>query len=203
MRSRLPEMTIVSLSQYANDLNESTYVKARSRGGKRNQLLALRKLENALVVGNWLFNAICLIERNWRQDILAGKTDYDLMEAKAFVGHLLGLWYDPFEHLLDYTSGRGCSTGDQPGQFDRNGLDEPQDVVEYWAVDWSKHGKYHEPPHRAGSGLGLSVAWYRDVLGASWYRSACRDGSCWSTRKDRVAGRLLSLRVKRVNRGSA
>ena len=21
-------------------------------------------------------------------------------EAKAFVGHLLGLWYDPFEHLL-------------------------------------------------------------------------------------------------------
>jgi len=29
-------------------------------------------------------------------------------EAKAFVGHLLGLWYDPFEHLLDYTNeGRG------------------------------------------------------------------------------------------------
>src|ERR1700679_3292269 len=22
-------------------------------------------------------------------------------EAKAFVGHLLGLWYDPFEHMLD------------------------------------------------------------------------------------------------------
>jgi hypothetical protein len=26
-------------------------------------------------------------------------------EPKAFVGHLLTLWYDPFEHLLDYTSG--------------------------------------------------------------------------------------------------
>jgi hypothetical protein len=45
-------------------------------------------------------------------------------------------------------------------------LDEPQEVVEYWAVDWSKHGNCHEPPHRAGSGLGLSVAWYRDVLRA-------------------------------------
>ena len=26
-------------------------------------------------------------------------------EAKAFAGHLLGLWYDPFEHMLDYSSG--------------------------------------------------------------------------------------------------
>ena len=35
-------------------------------------------------------------------------------EAKAFVGHLLGLWYDPFEHLLDYTSGEATCTQDQP-----------------------------------------------------------------------------------------
>jgi hypothetical protein len=62
-------------------------------------------------------------------------------EAKAFVGHLLGLWYDPFEHMLDYTSGEATSSPDQPGHFDRNGLDEPQEVVEYWAVDWSQHGK--------------------------------------------------------------
>ncbi|HEV3085461.1 MAG TPA: hypothetical protein VGY66_37255 [Gemmataceae bacterium] len=87
-------------------------------------------------------------------------------EAKAFVGHLLGLWYDPFEHLLDYTSGEATCSQDQPGQFDRNGLDEPQDLVEYWAVNWSKHGNSHEPPHRAGTGLDLSVGWYRDVLRA-------------------------------------
>jgi hypothetical protein len=87
-------------------------------------------------------------------------------EAKAFVGHLLGLWYDPFEHLLDYTSGEATHSPDQPGAFDRNGLDEAQDVVEYWAVDWSKHGNCHEPPHCAGTGLGLSVGWYRDVLRA-------------------------------------
>src|SRR5271165_6067223 len=49
-------------------------------------------------------------------------------EAKAFVGHLLGLWYDPFEHMLDYTSGEATCTQDQPGEFDRNGIDEPQDV---------------------------------------------------------------------------
>jgi hypothetical protein len=87
-------------------------------------------------------------------------------EAKAFVGHLLGLWYDPFENLHDYTSGEATSSADQPGAFDRNGLDEVQDEVEYWAVDWSKHGNQHEPPHRAGCGLDLSVGWYRDVLRA-------------------------------------
>ncbi|MGC1717745.1 MAG: hypothetical protein WA746_02045, partial [Isosphaeraceae bacterium] len=38
--------------------------------------------------------------------------------------------------------------------------------VEYWAVDWSKNGNCHEQSHRAGSGLGLGVAWYRDVLRA-------------------------------------
>jgi hypothetical protein len=75
-------------------------------------------------------------------------------DAKAFVGHLLGLWYDPFEHLLDYCSGQATCSEDQPGKFSCNGLDEPQDVVEYWAVDWSKNCKGHEPPHLAGTGLG-------------------------------------------------
>lgn len=87
-------------------------------------------------------------------------------EAKAFVGHLLGLWYDPFEHILDYTSGDAKFTKDQPGKFDRNSLDEPQDVVEYWAKKWSKNDKFHQLPHEAGTGLGLDVDWYRDVLRA-------------------------------------
>ena len=87
-------------------------------------------------------------------------------EAKKFVGHLLGLWYDPFEHLLDYGSGEASCSRDQVGQFDRNALDEPQDVVEYWAVDWSKNGECHNPSHLAGTGLGLGVDWYRDVLRA-------------------------------------
>src|SRR6185295_14036587 len=50
-------------------------------------------------------------------------------EAKAFVGHVLGLWYDPFEHMLDYGSGEARYSRDQPGKFDRNGLEEAQDVV--------------------------------------------------------------------------
>jgi len=87
-------------------------------------------------------------------------------EAKAFVGHLLGLWYDPFEHMLDYSSGEAKFSLDQPGQFDRNGLDEPQDVVEYWAESWSKNDKFHKPPDLAGTGLELGVDWYRDVLRA-------------------------------------
>jgi len=87
-------------------------------------------------------------------------------EAKAFVGHLLGLWYDPFEHMLDYSSGEATATLDQPGEFDRNGLDEPQDVVEYWAAHWSMYPNAHSPSHEAGTGLGLDAAWYRDILRA-------------------------------------
>ena len=104
-------------------------------------------------------------------------------EAKAFVGHLLSLWYDPFEHLLDYTSGEATCSQDQPGQFDRNGLDEPQEVVEYWAVDWSKHG--NATSHRTGPVPGWAWASHGTATccGPSWCRCACRDGSCWSTRK--------------------
>jgi len=87
-------------------------------------------------------------------------------EAKAFVGHLLGLWYDPFEHILDYTTGEARHSEDQPGQFDRNGLDEPQEVVEYWAERWSKNDQNHQPSHEAGTGLELDIAWYRDILRA-------------------------------------
>jgi hypothetical protein len=85
-------------------------------------------------------------------------------DAKALVGHLLGLCYDPFEHMLDFTGGEATCIDDRPGRFDRNSLDEPQDVVEYWAVKWSKHGNDHQPSHFAGTGLGLSAAWFRDVL---------------------------------------
>jgi hypothetical protein len=87
-------------------------------------------------------------------------------EAKAFAGHLLGLWYDPFEHMLDYGSGEAKFSADQPGEFDRNWLDMAQDVVEYWAVHWSKNDNSHEPTHLSGTGLELGVEWYRDVLRA-------------------------------------
>jgi hypothetical protein len=87
-------------------------------------------------------------------------------EAKAFVGHLIGLWYDPFEHLLDYGSGEATVTKDQPGVFEQNALDEPQDVVEYWALDWSVNENDVSPSHKSGTGLGLSADWYRDVLRA-------------------------------------
>jgi hypothetical protein len=87
-------------------------------------------------------------------------------EAKAFAGHLLGLWYDPFEHMLDYASGEARFTADQPGLFERGGLKEPQEVVEYWAVKWSQNDNAHQPTHEAGTGLDLGIEWYRDVLRA-------------------------------------
>jgi hypothetical protein len=83
-------------------------------------------------------------------------------EAKAFVGHLLGLWYDPFEHVLDYW-GDAKATKDQPGKFTGD-LDGAQDVVEYWTTMWAEKGKEESPTHQAGTGLGLGPDWYRDVL---------------------------------------
>ena len=85
-------------------------------------------------------------------------------EAQAFVGHLLGLWYDPFEHMLDHNTGDSKYSQDQPGRFNCNSLDEPQDVVEHWAATWAKNSKEQEAPQDSGTGLGLDVAWYRDVL---------------------------------------
>jgi hypothetical protein len=87
-------------------------------------------------------------------------------EAKAFVGHLLGLWYDPFEHMLDFNTGDATETPDQPGEYDLNWFESPQDVVEYWAIDWSKNNKDYKPTHKAGTGLDLDANWYRDVLRA-------------------------------------
>lgn len=87
-------------------------------------------------------------------------------EAKAFVGHLLGLWYDPFEHMLDHASGEATLTADQPGTFERGNLREPQEVVEHWAETWSRHDNFHKPAHEAGTGLDLDAGWYRDVLRA-------------------------------------
>lgn len=84
-------------------------------------------------------------------------------EAKAFVGHLLGLWYDPFEHTLDYF-GSAKVTKDQPGSFKTGDFEEPLDVVEYWATIWAGKGKFGSPTHEAGTGLGLGAEWYRDVL---------------------------------------
>ena len=68
--------------------------------------------------------------------------------------------------MLDYGSGEATCTRDQPGEFERNDLSEPQDVVEYWAVTWSKNNNSHQPSHEAGLGMDLSVEWYRDVLRA-------------------------------------
>ncbi len=105
---------------------------------------------------------------NERDEIIFTREFLDVVgdlgwEAKAFVGHLLGLWYDPFEHTLDYFGGAKV-TLDQPGTFKSGRLDEPLDVVEYWATTWAGKGKEESPTHKAGTGLGLGPDWYRDVL---------------------------------------
>ena len=89
-------------------------------------------------------------------------------DATRFVGHLLGLWFDPFEHLLDYNTGDAKHTTDQPGQASvGDHLNGDLDVVEYWAMKWAANDNDHEPGVDAGLGVpGLDADWYRDILRA-------------------------------------
>src|SRR5271157_3350853 len=102
-------------------------------------------------------------------------------EAKAFVGHLLGLWYDPFEHLLDTQAVRqpaprtsrasstatestsrktSSSTGRWIGASTRKTIRNLTEPVTGWV--WTSHGTV-------------------TYCGPKWCRCACRDGSSWST----------------------
>jgi hypothetical protein len=71
----------------------------------------LRRLERVLGVGNWLYKAVCLIERNWRTEVLEGKTPYDPADAKT-IGEFYSRWVQPCKRCLDEISifeSRGCT----------------------------------------------------------------------------------------------
>lgn len=83
MKSRLPQLVIQQLGRYADALPRVT-----RRPGTSSQFhlrVAARRLQEVLRLGNWLFDSIRLIERNWRREVLAYVTPYDPAEEAAIL----------------------------------------------------------------------------------------------------------------------
>ena len=59
----------------------------------------LRRLEGVLSVGNALFQMIRRVEKNWRDEVLTGKTLFDPNEEKQIVGYFKE-WLAPTERCL-------------------------------------------------------------------------------------------------------
>lgn len=77
MKNRLPELTMAVIARYDAGLDDVRHAKAKGRAAKERHRVARRRLEQVLVVGNWLFRSIRLIERNWRAEVSSGQTPYN------------------------------------------------------------------------------------------------------------------------------
>ena len=105
-------------------------------------------------------------------------------EAKAFVGHLLAIWYDPFEHLLDYSSGKRSSRSTNPASLIATVSTNHRML---WSTGPNRGARTtmtttrHISPEQAWGWGSIGIA---TCCGRSWFLCACRDGSCWSTRKE-------------------
>jgi len=77
MKNRLPELTMAVIARYDAGLDDARHAKAKGRAAKERHRVARRRLEQVLVVGNWLFRSIRLIERNWRAEVSSGQTPYN------------------------------------------------------------------------------------------------------------------------------
>jgi len=60
----------------------------------------LRRLEDVLALGNWLYESVRLIEHNWRTEVLERKTPFDPHDAKS-IGELYAQWAQPCRRCLD------------------------------------------------------------------------------------------------------
>jgi hypothetical protein len=85
MRSRLPDMFLVMLPTYAARLDAPLPPRRKHWSRSKALKLRVRRLEGTLGIGNWLFESIRLIERNWRTEVLDQKTPYDPNEAQSIM----------------------------------------------------------------------------------------------------------------------
>ena len=76
MRNRVQELTMAALVRYDAGLDDALYASAEGGAEEGRPDIAKRKLDKVLVVGNWLFQAICLTEKNWRTEVTSGETPY-------------------------------------------------------------------------------------------------------------------------------
>lgn len=104
MRSRLPEMAIAYLGNFATGLDDPKYRQRKRAKLRAYRIGAVRHLENVLAVGNWLYDAVRLIEKNWRREVLEGKTPYDPNEDRSIM-ELYRQWAVPCRRCLNEING--------------------------------------------------------------------------------------------------
>jgi hypothetical protein len=78
-------MILVALPSYASDLDVPLPPAPRFRLRAKNLKPRVRRLENVLAIGNWLFKSIRGIENNWRTEVLERTTPFDPNEALSIL----------------------------------------------------------------------------------------------------------------------
>src|SRR5208282_1288023 len=73
MRNRVQELTMAALVRYDAGLDDALYASAEGGAEEGRPDIAKRKLEKVLVVGDWLFQAICLTEKTGAPRSLLGR----------------------------------------------------------------------------------------------------------------------------------
>jgi hypothetical protein len=109
--SRVNEMLLSQVRSYADKLldkpirSQSRKVEGRTLRIRKDRLkkirfaVRLRRLEKVLAVGNWLYETIRLVERNWRREVIEGKALYDASE-EASILDFFREWTAPCERCL-------------------------------------------------------------------------------------------------------
>jgi hypothetical protein len=93
-------MCLLALPNYAARLDDPAYCRVRNRLEVKALSRGLRRLEEVLVIGNWLYDSVRLIEHNWRTEVIEGKTPYDPEEART-IREFLAQWVQPCRRCLD------------------------------------------------------------------------------------------------------
>jgi hypothetical protein len=108
--SRLSEMLLSQVRNYAAKLDQPIIRQSRNaKGGtlrrrkdrlkKIRDAIRLRRLEEVLAVGNWLYEMVRLVERNWRREVIEGKALYDPSEDTSIMDFFRE-WSAPCDRCL-------------------------------------------------------------------------------------------------------
>ena len=108
--SRVSEMWLSQVRTYADRLNQPITDQSRSLTGRtlrirRDRLkkfraaARLRRLEDVLSVGNWLYAAVRQVESNWRREVIEGKTLYDPDDEESIM-EFFRQWSVPCDRCL-------------------------------------------------------------------------------------------------------
>jgi hypothetical protein len=108
--SRLGEFFLGEIPNYAAKLDspipvdDATFTRRilgwKRWAEKRQEMVRLRRLEGVLAIGNWLYEALRLVEQNWRREVLEGKTLYDPKEEASML-ESYRRWSGPCQRCLN------------------------------------------------------------------------------------------------------